>query len=337
MPSRKITQTEGAGAGATERFIREEILTRFGNPYLDPLEDGSWVNIGHSQVIVTSDSYVIDPPIFPGGDIGRLCVAGGINDLVASGAIPRYLALSLIIAEGFPYESLHLILDSAARTSREADVQVVAGDTKIVGGQLGSIFINVTSLGVPLRLDRGYSVSDALMGDKIIITGTMGDHGFSILSFREGLGFEQRVCSDCAPLHDLILPILKDFDQVRCLRDPTRGGLENVLLDIVRNSRCDALVRRESIPVIPEVEYGCEMLGLNPLQLVNEGKMVLVVGAAEADAVLDRLKTHPLGHNAAIIGEIQPSTGTHGKLFIENNGSINLVARSEGLPIPRLC
>ncbi len=333
----RITMADGAGGAATLRLIKEEILTRFGNPALNVLEDSSWVGFGNGQLIVTADSHIVDPPVFPGGDIGSLAVAGTVNDLIASGARPMFLTLSLIIGEGFPLDTLQRILDSIARTAASAEVQIVAGDTKVVEGKPASLFIHTSGFGSPLDLARDYSVARAQTGDRIVVTGTMGDHGFAVLSYREGLGFEHRVESDCAPLNDLLLPILGEFDQIRSLRDPTRGGLVGALVDIAESSRVDLLVRRDRIPIKSEVAYGCEMLGIDPLELVNEGKMVLVVGDSQSTALLSRLQSHPLASESSIIGKVQSRGGRTGQVLFDERCTVKVVRRPEGMPIPRLC
>lgn len=337
MTTKHITLADGAGGGATSRFIKAEILSRFGNSYLNSLEDSSWLPEAHFPLVITTDSFVIDPPIFPGGDIGRLAISGVVNDLLASGAIPHYLTLALVISEGFPLNKIHTILDSILEITADIGIQVVAGDTKVIEKGISEISIHITGIGKPIHIDRNYAVSNAQIKDKIIITGTVGDHGFSILSFREGLGFEQRIYSDCAPLAGLLLPILRNFDQIHCMRDPTRGGLLGVLLDIAEESNVDVIIDSETIPVKPEVVFGCEMLGLDPLDLVNEGKMVVVVDATIASSVLSELRGHPLGRDAKIIGEIKPPESSHGRLVFLDKVGARVGIRPEGLAIPRLC
>jgi hydrogenase expression/formation protein HypE len=333
-----VTLAHGDGGAATLRFIREEILTRFGNPTLDSLEDGSWFTVGSTPLVVSTDSYVVYPPVFPGGDIGRLAVSGTVNDLLASGALPVYMTLSLILVEGFPIEQLERILDSAQQTARPVGVQIVAGDTKVLDRQAGSgIFINTTGLGLPIKPGKTFAVSNARAGDRIIVTGSVGDHGLAVLSAREGLGFEQRIRSDCAPLHELLVPLIDEFDGIRALRDPTRGGLVGVLIDIAESSSVDVFVERAAIPVKREVHSACEMLGLDPLSLVNEGKMVLVVDPEQADGVLARLRRHPLGYESAAVGTARVKRASTGRLFISQGGTNRMVPRPEGQPLPRLC
>ena len=337
MPE-QITLADGTGGVETSRFIKSEILSRFGNPILSSMEDSSWVSDDLSPLIITTDSYVVDPPIFPGGDIGKLAISGVVNDLLASGAIPKYVTLSIILSEGTPLTLVRQVLDSISTIVHRLDIQVVAGDTKVIEKNSNKIFINMVGIGVPVSKDRNYSLRNAHAGDKVIVTGTVGDHGFSIMSFREGLGFEQRIHSDCAPLLNLLLPLMKDFKQIHSMRDPTRGGLLGVLLDIAENSKNNVLVEVKKIPIKPEVSFGCEMLGLDPLQLVNEGKMVLVVGNEEAEDILTALRSSDLGREATVIGEILPPSNAEGRLLLRNaDGEIKIAIRPEGVVLPRLC
>jgi hydrogenase expression/formation protein HypE len=289
-------------------------------------------------MVISTDSYVVDPPIFPGGDIGKLAISGTVNDLLASGAIPHYLTFSLIISEGFPHSALKCILDSAQQTAQAADVKVVAGDTKVLGKQNNvGIYINTTGLGIPIKSGKNYAVSNACPEDSVIVTGTLGDHGMAVLSAREGLGFEHRILSDCAPLHELMIPLLKACDEIRCLRDPTRGGVIGALIDITESSRVDVFVDEDAIPLKNEVRFGSEMLGLDPLSLVNEGKMIIVVSAAETEKVLAQLRQHPLGKASNVIGVIQKAHAPRGQLILKKGGTRRVVVRPEGQILPRLC
>ena len=336
--SPSITLAHGDGGGVTMKFIRDEILNRFGNPILNVLEDGSWIPLKCEQVVISTDSYIVDPPIFPGGDIGKLAIAGTVNDLLASGALPLYLTLSLILTEGVPLSSLSVILDSAQQTAQAARVQIVAGDTKVLERQPKTgIYINTTGLGLPMAPRRNYAVSNAMPGDKIIVTGAVGDHGLAVLSAREGLGFETRVQSDCAPLHDLIIPILRVFDAIHSMRDPTRGGLLGTLIDIAESSTVELLVEREAIPIKSEVRFGCEMLGLDPLSLANEGKMVLVVAPEQADGVLAHLRRHPLGSESALIGEVLRQEFRGNCVVMKQGRTKRLAMRPAAQSLPRLC
>ena len=327
----------GHGCGATRRFISEEIAPRLYDPTHNTLEDGAFIEIGGADLVVTADSYVVDPPIFTGGDIGRLAVSGTVNDLVASGATPRYLTLGLVVAEGFPMEDLYQVLDSIASTAKEADVRVVAGDTK-VAGSTSDLGICLHTSGIGSALEKRYGLADASQGDVVIVTGYIGDHGFAVLSQREGLGFERRIGSDVAPLGNLILPLLGFNDGIHALRDPTRGGLLGVLHDIVDVTGCNLRLDVDRVPVRHEVRMGCDMLGLDPLDLVNEGKMVLVVQSNKAASVLAQLRQHPLGRQATVVGFLGRGSTYAGQVIsVSNDGCERVMVRSEGLPIPRLC
>lgn len=333
-----ITLAHGDGEAATLRFIRDEILTRFGNPSLDKLEDGSQIVLHNTDIVISTDTYIVDPPIFPGGDIGKLAVSGTVNDLLAAGALPRYFTLSLVISEGFPLPTLRRILDSAQHTAQLANIQIVAGDTKVLNKRANTeIYINTAGLGLPIKPGKDYAVSNAQVGDDVIVTGTVGDHGLAILSVREGLGFEQRVQSDCAPLHEMMIPLLRTFDRIHCLRDPTRGGLTGVLIDVAESSTVDVLLDQDQIPIKREVHFGCEMLGLNPLNMINEGKMVIVVAPEQTRGVMDRLCQHPLGRESKVVGVIQRASSPTGRLIVKKGYAKHVAVRPEGQALPRLC
>jgi len=333
-----VKLAHGDGGAAAVRFVRQEILSRFDNSILNTLEDASWVEWDCSRIVISTDSYIVDPPIFPGGDIGKLAISGTINDLLAAGAAPRFLSFSLILTEGFPFAKLRHILDSASQTAESALVKIVAGDTKVLPSRAGTeIYINTTGLGYPIRSDKNFAVSHAQPGDNIIVTGSIGDHGFAIISTREGLGFEQRVISDCAPLHKLIGPLLNAYEGIRCLRDPTRGGIIGVLIDIAESSDVDVIVDEEMIPIKKEVRYGCEMLGLDPLNLANEGKFVIVVAPEQTNIVMAQLRQHSLGSESTVIGAVRQATLSHGHLYLRRQKTTRVVIRPEGQNLPRLC
>lgn len=336
--SNLITLDHGEGGVKTQEFIYQEILKRFNNPILAKLDDGSVIDIKSKKLVITTDSYIVDPPIFPGGNIGKLAVTGTVNDLVACGSKPIYLTLSLIIPEGFSFTNLDIILDSLCETAKICNVIIVCGDTKVVPQKDSSVLcINTTGIGVPINTNN-YSTHNAKPGDKIIITGEVGNHSLAVLSLREGLGFENTIFSDCSNLDDLILPVLKKFDKIKCLRDPTRGGLLGVIFDIIENSEVNAIIDFEKIPIQHEVAFCCEMLGLDVLSLVNEGKMVIVVDKEQADDVLTELRKNKKGEKAAIIGEIQNNAlNYHKQLILRKNNKKILVNRPRGRAIPRLC
>ena len=329
----------GAGCGRTARFIREEILTRFTAPALSELEDAAVVELNGAQVAISTDSYIVDPPIFPGGDIGRLAVCGTVNDLVASGATPRFLTFGLVMAEGTSWIEVRTTLDSAAAAAREAGVTIVAGDTKVVQESRAlRLCINTTGIGTLVHAGRSYALRNAQPGDAIILTGTIGDHSLAVLSVREGLGFESRVQSDCAPLASMILPLLERHAEVRALRDVTRGGLRGVLCDLADNACVDLEIDLDAVPIQDEVRAGCAMLGLDPIDMVNEGKMIVVVEASRLDDVLKSLRGHRQGRASAVIGQVNERVDEWPLVRAHHFGvSPVILTRFEGQPIPRLC
>lgn len=334
----RILLAHGDGGGLASRFIKEEIVKRFNNPSLNKLEDGSLIELDDRKNVISTDSFIVDPPVFPGGDIGKLSITGTCNDLIASGAIPRYLTFSLIISEGFPFPKLRDILDSAKKTAELIGVEVVAGDTKVLPALNDEfIYINTTGLGSKIRENCSFSISNACDGDKIIITGTVGDHGFSVLSLREGLGFESRVVSDCNSLHEMLIPLVRKFHEIQCMRDPTRGGLNGVLFDIAETTCNDILIEEKKIPVRHEVRIGCEMLGINPFQLVNEGIMVLVVSPAQAEEVLKELRKNSLGINSSIIGTVKKNNSPYGRVIMKGDHKKKIILRQQEQTLPRLC
>jgi hydrogenase expression/formation protein HypE len=335
----KLSLEHGDGLAKTIDLIRDEIVSRFSNPILDKLEDGSTLNIDNAKIVVSADSFTVDPEFFPGGNIGKLSVTGTVNDLVASGGVPLFMTLSIIVTEGYSIERFRNILNSIRNEIELTGVKIIAGDTKILkkNSNQNNILINTVGIGRMINFNRNYSVSGARPGDKVIITGTVGDHGFSVISAREGLGFEQRVKSDCHSLNGLILPLLYKFEAIHCLRDPTRGGLIGVLLDIVESSGIDLHLNEDAVPVNEETLYGCEMLGIDPKYLVNEGKMVLVVAEDIEDIVISELRLHPLGEKSATIASINKAQRSIGELIIRNDKGEKVVKRPSGIAIPRLC
>ena len=341
MNEDRISQQIGDGGAATDRFINEEIISRFGNPILAPLEDGSHLTLGSQDIIVTTDSFIVNPIFFPQSDIGALAIAGTVNDIVASGGMPRFITLSLIISEGLAVLSLRKILDSAKKVADQAGIQVIAGDTKTLFAdhRHPSIFINTTGIGVPIvSSEYKFSLSEAKPGDLIIVTGPIGNHGLAVLSAREGLGFEHRVFSDCNPLNGLICPLVEHFhSDIHCLRDPSRGGLTGVLVDIAKSAGVDIEIDYAKIPIQKEVAFGCEMLGIDPMELVNEGKMAIVVKASSATKVVDFLRDHPLGTESAIIGKVKKRKTTDGMVIMKKGIKKISLFKKESAAIPRLC
>lgn len=332
----RILMAHGSGGLMSQNLIDQLFKKALNNPYLDPMLDGAVLDLPPGRAVMSTDSFVITPLFFPGGDIGKLAVCGTVNDLVACGAEPLYLSNALIIEEGFPLEELQKIVESMAATAARAGVKLVTGDTKVVEkGSADGLFINTSGIGViPEGID--YRPNRIMPGDEVIVTGYIGDHGLSILAQREGLRFATPAISDCAPLHELGL-LLQDFGpDVKCMRDPTRGGLATVLNEIAGQANLGIKVVEELIPVSQVVKGACDMLGLDPLYMANEGKMVVFVKQDRGSAVLDILRKSEAFANAAIIGKVldQPA----GMVLIETGlGAQRILGILEGEHVPRIC
>ncbi len=330
-----ILLTHGGGGRLGHELVEKRFLPLLTNPTLDKLDDSAILE-AEGRLAFTTDSYVVNPIFFPGGDIGRLSVCGTVNDLSMSGARPLYLSLSLIIEEGLPLDDLDRILRSIRAACEEAEVNVVTGDTKVVGkGQADGLYITTSGIGiVPPKVD--VSGANANVGDKVILSGTIGEHGIAITSQREGLQFSVPVQSDCAPLNRLVTQMLEASSNIHCLRDPTRGGLASTLNEFARQSQVGIAVEEDRIPVREEVTAACELLGFDPLHIANEGKLVAVVSPDDAHAILARMKETKYGANAAIIGEV--SYRHPGKVLMKTKlGSSRIVDMLSGELLPRIC
>ncbi|MEN6391992.1 MAG: hydrogenase expression/formation protein HypE [Syntrophomonas sp.] len=332
----RILMAHGSGGLMSQNLIDQLFKKALNNPYLDPMLDGAVLDLPPGRAVMSTDSFVITPLFFPGGDIGKLAVCGTVNDLVACGAEPLYLSNAFIIEEGFPLEDLQKIVESMAATAARAGVKLVTGDTKVVEkGSADGLFINTSGIGViPAGID--YRPNRIMPGDEVIVTGHIGDHGLSILAQREGLRFATPAVSDCAPLH-LLGRLLQEFGQdVKCMRDPTRGGLATVLNEIAGQANLGIKVVEELIPVSQVVQGACDMLGLDPLYMANEGKMVVFVKQGRGSAVLDVLRKSEEFADAEIIGEVlqQPS----GMVLIKTGlGAERILGMLEGEHVPRIC
>jgi hydrogenase expression/formation protein HypE len=333
----KILMAHGGGGILTRRLIEEEILTRFNNEALAPLSDSALLSLNHpGKLAFTTDSYVVTPLFFRGGNIGKLAVCGTVNDLAMAGAKPVALSASLILEEGFPLEDLAKILDSMAKTAQEAGVSIVTGDTKVVErGSANGLFINTSGIGI-IPEAVSISMASAQPGDVVIINGPVGDHGIAILSERGGLEFETPVESDVAPLNSLVASLFEVTPKIHCLHDPTRGGLATGLNEIAAASGVGIRLFEEKIPLRPEVQGACDLLGLDPLQVANEGKVIIICPSVFQDALLERLKSHPFGKNASVIGEVmeQPAGTVLLKTLI---GGERIVDVPYGENLPRIC
>jgi len=305
------------------------------NPLLAKLDDSAVIDLS-GKLAFTTDSYVVSPIFFPGGDIGRLAVCGTVNDLAMSGAKPLYLSLSLIIEEGLPQNELNEIIDSIQKTAQEAGVEIVTGDTKVVHrGSADKLFINTAGIGI---IPEGVVISGskAKPGDKIILSGTIGDHGIAVLSQREGLSFSTQLESDCAPLGGLVAEMLGASPDIHCLRDPTRGGLATTLNELAEQSGVSIRIEEERIPVREEVLAACEMLGFDPLYVANEGKLMAIVPAKDADKILKAMQENHYGTGAAIIGEVKAEHP--GRVVMKTClGASRIVDMLVGDLLPRIC
>lgn len=331
-----ISLNHGNGGRQTNELISNLFLKNFDNPILNELNDSAQLNLEESKVAFTTDSFVINPIFFKGGDIGKLAVCGTVNDLCVSGAKPLYLSSSFIIEEGFSIKNLEKIVKSMALTAKGSNVKIVVGDTKVVQrGGLDGIFINTSGIGT-IYNNINIKASNAEIGDLIIVNGTLGDHGVSIMCERNNIELSGDLYSDCAPLNSLIYNILKTCPNIHVMRDATRGGAAAVLNEIAEMSNISIELQEESLPVKEEVKAACEILGLDPLYIANEGKICCFVPAKYAPDVLMKMKEHPLGINAAIIGKVVKKSSF--KVYMNTLiGSKRIVDMPYGEQLPRIC
>ena len=334
----RIDMSHGSGGKAMAQLIEELFARHLRNDYLAQGDDGARLPLppGSGQLVMATDSHVVSPLFFPGGDIGCLAVHGTLNDVAVMGAVPLYLSAGFILEEGFPLADLDRIVASLAAAARDAGVPVVTGDTKVVEqGKGDGVFITTTGVGV-LPAGRQLSGAAARPGDVILVSGSLGDHGMAIMSQREDLAFDSPIVSDTAALHGLIADLLAVVPGVHVLRDPTRGGLATTLNEIARQSGVGMALREAAIPVKPAVAAACEFLGLDPLYVANEGKLVAIVAAADADHALACLRAHPLGRDAAIIGEVAEDAH-HFVQMTTAFGGKRIVDWLTGEQLPRIC
>jgi hydrogenase expression/formation protein HypE len=326
----------GSGGKLTAELIRDVFLPAFRNPILDGMNDQAVVRLNESRVAFTTDSFVVKPLFFHGGDIGSLAVHGTVNDLAMGGAQPLFLSVAFIIEEGLAMDTLQRVVASLGNAAQTAGVQIVTGDTKVVEkGSGDGLFINTTGLGL---VPDGVSMSadQARPGDAVILSGSIGEHGIAILAEREGIEFDSPVESDSAALHTLVADMLAVTKSIRCLRDPTRGGVSSALNEIAAQSQTGILLEERTIPIREEVRGACEMLGLDPLYVANEGKLIAIVKADEADAVLDAMRAHPLGRNAQRIGTVNDIH--RGWVSMRTVlGTTRIVDMLAGDQLPRIC
>ena len=332
----RIVLGHGSGGRLTADLVHRVFLPAFGNDVLSALEDQATLRIDGARLAFTTDAFVVRPIFFPGGDIGRLAVHGTVNDLAVGGAEPLFLAAAFILEEGLELADLSRVVDSMRQACAEARVTLVTGDTKVVDrGKGDRIFITTTGIGV-VPAGRSLSIAAARPGDRVIVSGTIGDHGIAIMSVREGLEFETALESDSAPLTDLIYALLEAAPGVRCMRDPTRGGLASTLNELAAASRVGVTITEAAVPIRPAVRSACEVLGLDPLYVASEGKLVAVVAPPEADRALAAMRKHPLGEHAAIIGDIVTD---HPGMVTQRSrlGGERIVTMLAGEQLPRIC
>jgi hydrogenase expression/formation protein HypE len=332
----RITMSHGAGGKATQTLIEAIFLDAFRNPLLEPLEDAARVRINGSRLAISTDSYVVKPLFFPGGDIGDLAVNGTVNDLSCSGAVPLYLSAGFILEEGFSVAELSRIVASMRAAADAAGVQIVTGDTKVVErGKADGCYINTAGVGlIEHELDLG--VAQARPGDAILVSGMIGDHGITIMLARGELDIEADVQSDTAPLGSLAAALLADGTGVRALRDATRGGVATILNEIATAAGVGVMVSEDDIPVRAPVRGACELLGIDPMYVACEGRMVVVAAASGADRALAALRAHPLGTDAAVIGHV--TDGPAGIVQLRTAfGGTRIVDLLVGDPLPRIC
>ncbi|MDI6749394.1 MAG: hydrogenase expression/formation protein HypE [Rhodocyclaceae bacterium] len=333
-----VEMAHGAGGRAMVQLIAELFAQHLGNEYLGQGNDGAVLPAPTlpGKLVMATDSHVVSPLFFPGGDIGCLAVHGTINDVAVMGATPLYLAAGFILEEGFPFADLARIVASMAKAAHEAGVPVVTGDTKVVErGKGDGIFITTTGVGV-LPEARDIGGARARPGDAILVSGNLGDHGVAIMSQRENLSFEAPIVSDTAALHGLVAALLATGADIHVLRDPTRGGLAATLNEIATQSQVGMVLDEKAIPIHPVVDAACEFLGLDPLHVANEGKLVCICAAADAERLLAAMRAHPLGTNAAIIGDVV-ADDHHFVQLVTSLGGRRIVDWLAGDQLPRIC
>ena len=328
--------SHGSGGRAMAQLIAELFAPAFDNEWLRQGNDGAVFSAPPGRLVMATDSHVVSPLFFPGGDIGCLSVHGTINDLAMAGAVPLHLAAGFILEEGFALAELRRIVESMAAASREAGVPVITGDTKVVEkGKGDGVFINTTGVGV---VPPGVQISGdrARVGDCILVSGSLGEHGVAIMSLRENLSFETTICSDTAALHRLVAAMVAAVPGIHCLRDPTRGGLATTLNELAAQSGVGMLVEEAAVPVQPAVQAACEFLGLDPLYVANEGKLVAICTAADAPRLLAVMRAHPLGRQAAVIGQVVEDPH-HFVQMRTRFGGHRIVDWLTGDQLPRIC
>jgi hydrogenase expression/formation protein HypE len=332
-----IELDHGTGGGMSQELIGELIAPRLGSVHHGRMEDSAVLTIESTRIAMTTDSFVVDPIFFGNGDIGKLAVCGTINDLAVSGAMPRFLTLALVLEEGFPIADLERVLDSVREAAAAAGVAIVAGDTKVVrSGEIDKLFINTAGVG-EVQDDIDLGMSRVAPGDSVIVTSWLGNHSIHILSLREGLGFEERILSDCAPLDGLVWNVLEEHpNQVHCMRDITRGGLGTVLNEMADGAGVSVAIEQEQLPIQHETAMAADMLGVNPLYLANEGCLCLFVDGQAAEEILETVRLQPHGHAAQIVGSVGERRDSAVTLR-DGDGTESTIEVLYGAELPRLC
>jgi len=336
--NKNILLGHGSGGKLSHKLISNLFVKYFHNDILDLQTDASVIQVDSDLISFTTDSFVVDPIFFPGGNIGKLAIAGTVNDLAVSGARPLYLSASFIIEEGLPYKDLEIIVQTMAEEAQKAGVRIVTGDTKVVNrGKCDKVFINTTGIGALDEKRKSIGLgSEIKPGDKVIINGTLADHGMCIMAVREGLGFQAEIESDCASLNHLIGDVLSVSEQLKFMRDATRGGLATVLCELAESRNLGFEIDESSLPVKENVRGICELLGFDPLYVANEGKVLMIVGKEDAGKILETLKQNELGKEAAIIGEVVDNH--HGKAWMTTGiGGRRIIDMLAGEQLPRIC
>jgi hydrogenase expression/formation protein HypE len=336
MHSDRVLLAHGSGGTMMRELVEDVFIARFNDEALLRMDDAASLEIPPGRIALTTDTYVVTPRFFPGGDIGRLAVAGTVNDISTAGATPLYLTVGFVLEEGLMIEELRRILDSMVAVAAEAGVRIVTGDTKVVErGHGDGIYINTAGVGV---VREGVDLSSRYLkpGDVVLLSGTLGDHGIAVMSTREGLSFGTDIVSDAAPLNHLVAATLDAAPGARCFRDPTRGGLASCLNELAGASAVSITVNEDVVPVREQVRGACEMLGYDVYQVANEGKMVAVVPADQAEAALAAMRSAPYGADAAIIGEV--TEGPAGRVYVKTSfGARRIMDMLVGEQLPRIC
>jgi hydrogenase expression/formation protein HypE len=331
-----VLMGHGSGGKLSADLFRDVFFPAFHNPVLGKADDQAILEVGGARLAFTTDSFVVKPIFFRGGDIGSLAVHGTVNDLAVGGATPLFLSAAFILEEGFPIESLRRVVSSMREAALQAGVQIVTGDTKVVEkGSCDGMFINTAGIGV-VETSLHLSSDQARPGDVVLLSGPIGDHGIAILAEREGLSFETDIVSDSAPLHSLVADMLATGAAIRCMRDPTRGGVASSCNEIAQSSGVGIQLEEKTIPVREEVRGACELLGLDPLYIANEGKLLAISAPEDADRLLAAMQRHPLGSAASIIGKV--TSENSGLLTMRTTlGAVRIVDMLANDPLPRIC